>query len=271
MIPTEIPANRPRVCAVSYLNTMPLVWGFLNDPAQRGTLDLRFAVPSECADQLASGEAQIGIVPAIEVVRQKLGYFRGTGIASDGPVRSILLISKVPFRAIRTLATDSGSRTSVMLARILLSELYGVEPKCISLAPDLASMLGAADAALLIGDAALHVDPAALPFETLDLGEQWTRVTGFPMVFAVWAGQKEMIHAPYDEQFVASCRFGLSHVDEIVKIESPRRCLPEALVREYLTRHIIFELTDRHYAGLELYWQRAAALERVMVQGGVSA
>ncbi len=164
-------SSRPRVCAVSYLNTVPLVWGLLKDPAQAGTFDLRFAVPSVCADQLASGEADIGIVPVIEMARQKLAYFRETGIASYGPVRSILLISKVPFGKIRKLATDSGSRTSVMLSRIILAEKYGVEPQVISHPPDLAAMLGAADAALLIGDAALRVDPATLPFETLDLGE----------------------------------------------------------------------------------------------------
>src|SRR5271169_2314918 len=91
--------------------------------------DLRFALPSECADQIASGEADIGIVPVIEMARQKLDYFPGTGIACHGPVRSILLVSKVPFREIRTLATDSGSRTSVMLARIILAEKFALAGK----------------------------------------------------------------------------------------------------------------------------------------------
>ena len=99
------------------------------DPELRDVFDLRFALPSACADQLASGEADIGIVPVIEMARQRLDYFRGTGIACHGPVRSILLISKVPFSEIRTLATDSGSRTSVMLARIILAEKFGCEPR----------------------------------------------------------------------------------------------------------------------------------------------
>src|SRR5580698_11602684 len=101
------------------------------DPLLREAFDLRFALPSDCAAQLASGEADIGIVPVIEMARQKLEYFRGTGIACHGPVRSILLISKVPFREIRTVATDSGSRTSVMLTRVILAEKFGVEPKLI--------------------------------------------------------------------------------------------------------------------------------------------
>src|SRR5882672_2916943 len=168
MINYDLP---PKVCAVSYLNTVPLVWGMLHGP-QQNVFDLRFALPSDCADQLASGTADIGIVPVIEMARQKLEYFRGTGIACRGPVRSILLVSKVPFREIRTIATDSGSRTSVMLSRVILAERFGVEPTMISRRADLAPMLGEADAALVIGDPALRLDPATLPFETLDLGAE---------------------------------------------------------------------------------------------------
>ena len=264
-------SSHPRVCAVSYLNTVPLVWGLLKDPAQAETFELRFAVPSICADQLASGEADIGIVPVIEMARQKLAYFRETGIASHGPVRSILLISKVPFREIRKLATDSGSRTSVMLSRIILTEKYGVEPQVISHPPDLAAMLGVADAALLIGDAALRVDPATLPFETLDLGEQWTNLTGLPMVFAVWAGRADAILEPYGSALQASCRYGLAHIEDIIRQETLQRGFPEPLVREYLTRNILFEFSDPHYIAIETYLKYAAALERAVVPGGVSA
>jgi len=230
---------------------------------------LNFAVPSECADQLASGEADIGILPVIEMARQRLDFFRGSGIASFGPVRSILLISKVPFGEIRTLATDSGSRTSVMLARIILAEKFAATPSLLSLAPDLHAMLGAADAALLIGDAALYVDPAALPFHTLDLGQEWNTLTGLPMVFAVWAGRKGTLRQVSGDTLLASCRFGLSRIDEIVRHEAPRRGLPESLVREYLTRHIVFELGEREYAGLDLFLRRAAAFDPAVVPGGV--
>ncbi len=251
--------EKPRVCAVSYLNTVPLVWGMLYGE-QRDIFDLRFALPSECADQLASGEADIGIVPVIEMARQNLDYFRGTGIACHGPVRSILLVSKVPFREIKTLATDSGSRTSVMLSRIILAEKFGVEPALISRRADLAPMLGEADAALLIGDAALQIDPTQLPFESLDLGAEWTSATKLPMVFAVWAGRREIIQQRYADAFVSSCRFGLASIDEIVRTES-RGFAPE-LVKKYLTEHIVFELGDRDYEGMNLYLSRAARWER---------
>jgi len=260
------------VCAVSYLNTVPLVWGMLHGKVEEGRdlFDLEFALPSVCADHLASGEAAIGIVPVIEMARQKLEYFRGTGIACHGPVRSILLISKVPMREIRTLATDTGSRTSVMLSRVILAEKFGVEPRIVSMRADLAPMLGDADAALLIGDAALRVDPAALPFETLDLGHEWTSMTGLPMVFALWSGRKEVMDSRYGRAFLASCRFGLEHLDEIVRSESAARQFPEPMVRKYLTEHIVFELGERDYQGLELFLHRAARFEEIFVPEGVS-
>lgn len=264
MTPTDAPSLPLRVCAVSYLNTVPLVWGMLHGE-QKETFDLRFALPSTCADQLASGEADIGIVPVIEMARQHLEYFPGTGIACHGAVRSILLISKVPFAEIRTLATDSGSRTSVMLARIILAEKFGVTPRLISRPADLAAMLGEADAALLIGDAALHVDPATLPFQTLDLGGEWNTLTSLPMVFAVWAGRPEIIQDRYQRAFADSCNFGLANIAEIAHHEAPLRRITEKLAREYLTRHIVFQLGARDYAGMKLYLEKAAALDQVSV------
>lgn len=253
------------MCAVSYLNTVPLVWGLQHSPPLLDTFDLRFALPSECADQLATGQADIGIVPVIEMARQGLDYFPGTGIACHGPVRSILLVSKVPFREIRVLATDSGSRTSAMLAQVILAERFGVRPRVFSHPADLAEMLGKADAALLIGDAALRVDPATMPFETLDLGGEWVALTGLPMVFAVWAGRKEVIHEPYGRIFHESCRYGLAHMDDIVAAEAPARGFEPELVRRYLTHHIVFELGDRDYEGMRLYIQHALRLEKAMM------
>ena len=261
------PTARPRVCAVSYLNTVPLVWGLLRspDPELREIFDLSFELPSVCADQLASGQADIGIVPVIEMARQELDYFRGTGIACHGPVRSILLISKVPFPRIQTLAADAGSRSSVMLARVILAEKYGVEPKVQALPADLTLMLGHADAALIIGDPALKLDPASLVFETLDLGGEWNSMTGLPMVFAVWAGRKEVMQERYERAFQASCRYGIEHVSDIAREQPQLRGISEDLAREYLTRHIVFELGERDHQGMKLYLESALRLERVAV------
>jgi len=227
---------------------------------ERDLFELSFALPSECADRLADGRADIGIVPSVELLRQNLKIIQGTGIACDGAVRSILLISKVPFEEIRTLATDSSSRTSVMLSRIVLASRYGVEPRLSSQKPHLAMMLEHHDAALIIGDAALALDPAQLPFHVLDLGSEWSAMTGLPMVFAVWAARAVL--PPQDPApFVSSLRFGLGHVEEIVRNEHPKLGFSESLVRDYLTRNIVFELGAREYAGLTAFLEYASKIE----------
>ena len=252
--------KKPRVCAVSYLNTQPLVWGFLHG-AERNRFDLDFALPAECADRLGNGTADIGIVPCAELPRLGLKIIRGTGIACHGAVRSILLISRVPPNQIRTLATDSSSRTSVMLARILLAKQFGTEPALISMAPDLPSMLEAADAALIIGDPALHLDPATIPFHVLDLGTEWLALTGLPMVFAVWAGKQTVITSDLERIFAASCRFGLQHLREIAALQGPVRGIAEWLALEYFEKNIVFELGERDYRGLDLFLQYAAEFD----------
>jgi len=131
----------------------------------------------------------------------------------------------------------------------------------------LEEMLAQSDAALLIGDAALRVDPATLPYETLDLGAEWVAMTGLPMVFAVWAGRKEVIREPYGQAFLDSCRYGLAHMDDMVRAESAGRHFSESVVRRYLTHHIVFELGERDYEGMRLYIQHALRLDRVMIPG----
>jgi predicted solute-binding protein len=227
--------------------------------AQRSLFDLDFQIPAVCADQLASGTADIGIVPSFELTRLDLEILPGTGIACHGPVRSILLISKLPARQIRRLAVDSSSRTSVQLARVLLAERYQAKPEFVPHAPDLEPMLRIADAALIIGDPALYIEPGRLPYEVHDLGGEWVEETGLPMVFAVWAGRKEVVTPDLVEAFQQSCRYGRERIEEIVKAEAPRRGLAPELVREYLGRHIVHELGPRDYEGLRHFLGRARA------------
>jgi predicted solute-binding protein len=250
LTPTKL--GRLRVCAVSYLNTTPLVWGMLHGD-QRGQFELDFRVPSGCADAVAGGNADIGIVPSFELTRQDLEVLPGAGIACHGAVRSILLISKRPAAEIRQLAADSSSRTSVQLARVILERKYGAAPEVISHPPDVDAMLAAADAALVIGDPALRIDPGKLPFHVYDLGAEWLEMTGKPMVFAVWAGRRDAVTPEVTQAFRESCRFGRMRIDEIVAVEAAARGFAPELVRNYLTRHIIHELGPAHYAGLDLF------------------
>jgi len=246
-------SSPPKVCAVSYLNTVPLVWGLLHGE-QREKYDVSFAIPSECADRLADGRADIGIVPMVEAARLGLTIIPGAGIASNGPVRSILLISKVPFGEIRTLAADTSSRTSVQLARVILAHRHDAEPALIPHTPNLNAMLAVADAALIIGDPALAIDPASLEWRWLDLGDEWKRMTGLPMVFAVWAARPGVPESCYSaEDFIDSAHFGMANLERIVNEEHQRRGMPADLVREYLTRNVVFDFGDNERMGMRRF------------------
>ena len=205
--------GKPRVCAVSYLNTVPLVWGMLHGP-QREACELTFAVPSECAELLRVGAADIGIVSSIEVPRQELEFVPGIAIASRGPLRSILLISRVPIDQITSLAVDASSRTSVALCAIILKKRYGVQPKMVSMPPELDRMLASSDAALLIGDPALRLDLSSITYRVYDLGQEWSELTELPMVYAVWAGRPQHISTDVSQVFRDSCRFGMDRLDQ---------------------------------------------------------
>lgn len=252
------------VSAVSYLNTWPLVWGFLHGP-QKGVFDFRFDLPVHCAEALRDGNADIGLLPCAELDRLGLDFLPDLGIACDGPVRSILLISRKPVREIRTLAVDSSSRTSVALARILLAECYDCRPALTPLAPWLDEMLVANDAALIIGDPALHLDPDALPYQILDLGAEWIKWTGLPMVFAVWAGRTKDLTAEVAEAFEESHRWACAHVDEMVARAAAERGFPKELARQYFTRHIVYRLSGKHLEGLALFRRLVRDLDSAAV------
>ncbi len=233
--------------------------------AERDLFDVEFALPAQCADRLKDGGADIGIVPAAALLDQDLKMFRGAGIACRGAVRSILLISKEPPANIRVLAADSSSRSSVLLARIILNQVYAANPEFVSMPPDAPSMLESADAALIIGDPALRLDPVVLReegFHVADLGEEWLKLTGLPMVFAVWAGRPQVWSAERERGFVSSCRFGMRHLDDIVTAEHAARGISVELAKTYLTQHIVFELGDAEYAGLQRYLEYAADVAR---------
>jgi predicted solute-binding protein len=264
--------EKPRVCAVSYLNTSPLVWGLLHGP-QQGAFDLRFTLPAECADQLRSGAADIGLVPTIELARQRdLVVVPGSGIICRGAVRSILLISKKPMEAIDSFAADTGSRSSVVLTQVVLARKYGIRPRVRPYPPKLDEMLELADAALVIGDPALRIDPAMAewrgqPVHVYDMGAEWFELTGLPMVFAVWAVKNLVADPSLAAVFEESKAYGRRSMDEIVSVESQRLGLDERLVRSYLTESIQYDLGEDERRSMSQYLKHAGELG--LVEPGV--
>lgn len=257
--------SRLKISAISYLNTAPLLWDFEHGAAG-ADFDISYTIPSACAQALRDGTADIGIIPAAAYATiPDLVIIPDVAIASRRAVRSILLVSKRPvdplWTQVRTVALDSSSMTSVALAKILFAKWLGGARDYKAMAPDLGAMLGACDAALLIGDPALQVDRTR--YVTLDLAEEWVARTGKSFVFAFWAIRKRALAgrngAAVAEVFEKSRDHGLSpkNLEAIAQEWAPRLGLTVEAVRAYLTHNIHYYLDPPCREGLELFYRLA--------------
>jgi chorismate dehydratase len=276
--------SKLRISIVQYLNTAPLVWGFTNGPLA-GKYDLSFSVPSQCAEALRSGAADIAIIPAIEYQRiPGLVVLPDLAIASQNRVRSLLIIAKKPIEQIRSIALDSSSRSTQALTRILASEHWKIEPEYLETGPDLGVMLEKADAAMLIGDPALRISIAIEKKSTVspqgravcqaanlgmtgpeilhiyDVVGEWRRFTSLPAVMAVWSARPEVVTPEVLADFGASRDFGLSQISTI-SLEAARELeLPQPALESYLRHNIDFSLGEENRCGLERYFHEAEKL-----------
>ncbi len=252
-----------RISAISYLNTAPLMWDFEHGEAG-SEFDISYTLPSDCARALQAGTADIGIIPAAAYAQVPgLMVLPGVAIASLRPVRSILLVSKVPVSTIRSVALDTSSMTSVALTKILFEKWLGGGRTFHPMSPDIDKMLAQHDAGLVIGDPALQIDRSR--YHTLDLAEEWIRHTGRPFVFAFWAVRQQALQQTWPVPdltaiFQRSRDHGLesSSLDQIVPQWALRLSLTEADVRNYLTDNIYYYLDESCLGGLRLFYRYAA-------------
>jgi chorismate dehydratase len=261
--------RRLRISAISYLNTAPLMWDFEHAETGRD-FDISYTLPSACARALGAGTADVGIIPAAAYAQVPgLMVLPGVAIASRRPVRSILLVSRVPVEKIRTVALDTSSMTSVALAKILFEKWLGGGRKFSPMEPNIDKMLAASDAALVIGDPALQIDRSR--YVTLDLAEEWIRHTGKPFVFAFWAVRQQALQEYSSREatspdlaaiFQQSRDHGLepASLDHITREWAPRLGLTESDVHSYLTENIYYHLDAPCLEGLQLFYRYAAEI-----------
>ncbi len=283
--------GRLRISIVEFLNTAPLVWSFTDGPLA-GRYDLSFTVPSQCAEELRTGAADIAIIPAIEYQRMDgVVALPGMAVAAKGEVRSILVIAKKPIEMARRIALDTSSRSSIALVQLLCRNFWGISPEFIRSAPDPAAMLAQADAALIIGDPALRIalkleqlarkkptagfccgnnpDDQAVPgvdsLYVYDVAHQWREMTARPCVLALWVARAEAATPEVVDDFLASKEYGLDHIRDIAEGASLKLDLPAPALERYLRDNIDFSLDDDNVAGLNLYYQLCAEAGLIFV------
>lgn len=265
--------RRPRVGHIQFLNCLPLYWGLMRSGALID-VDLYKDTPDRLNSALVAGDLDIGPISLVEYLRhaQDLVLLPDLAVGSDGPVLSVNIVSTGALAALdgRRVALGSTSRTGVLLARMLLSERYGVCPRYFTCPPDLTEMLLEADAAVLIGDVALRAlyEAPRRGLTVTDLGQAWREWSGLPMVFAVWAVRREYAEAnpglvkDVHEEFLRSRDLCLAELDEVAASAARWEPFDAETLASYF-RALDFSLGERAVVGLREFAARAAVLGEV--------
>jgi chorismate dehydratase len=185
-----------RIGAVSFLNTVPLIHGLDDDDRVRLMRDL----PSQLANLLYEERIDVGLIPIVEYLRGVGGdIVPGICIASDGPVRTVKVYSRVPLDKSESIAVDRGSRSSVAMLRVILAERFDRHPDMHTVEPDPADLFREHQTVLVIGDATEKVRPDEALY-IYDLGQLWREMTGLPFVYAAWVLSETLDEPQFDQR-----------------------------------------------------------------------
>ena len=270
-----------RVGRIPYINCYP-VYGAIDAGVVKLDAELVTGVPSALNAQMARGQLDVSVVSAIEYARASERYLLlpDLAISCDGPVRSVLLLSKVPAPELggRRVMLSRSSMTSVALLELLFANVWHARPE---FAPGDAELTDVArfagephEARLVIGDAALVLGtqnptpqaPGPKPYQFVyDLGVEWKRWTGLPFVFAVWVAQRSTsvdralaVHAT----LIESRSWGLQHLDQLAERAAQSSGVNSGACREYLSG-LDYGLSYPHLAGLTNFFNRLVEVGRV--------
>lgn len=260
---------RPRVGHIQFINCFPLFYGLIEKKFLL-EIDLIKGTPSDLNRMLQDNLLDLAPIPSIAYAQNYQDYvlLPDISISSDGDVKSIYLFSKCPIENLdgKRIALTNISRTSQALLRILMARFYHAVPEYFQSTPELGAMLMEADAALLIGDDALRAR-----FKThdrlyiYDLGAEWKRFTGLPMVFAVWAIRKEFALHHRDQlkcikdAFTDSIQLGLDNIWQMSEKASQWEDFDAAYLVDYF-RTLGYTFDPRKQEGLLEYYRQASIM-----------
>ncbi len=244
-------AERHRLVLVNYLNTLPFLAGLNHAFGKKH--DLLLAHPAECAQTLFTGQADIGLIP-IGALIDKNGWTRVTdfGIGCDGPVATVCLFGHTPLHEWDHVFLDYQSRTSVLLARILLAEYWNHQPKLIEAFPGFENQISEQTGGLIIGDRAILAREKYR--YCYDLGEAWKAMTGLPFVFAVWIAMSH-IEPEFEHEMIRAFESGMTSIPDIVSTEGKQ--YPNFDLVYYYKQNIRYKLDGEALQGMEKFVELA--------------
>jgi chorismate dehydratase len=248
---------KKKLGAVSFLNTRPLIYGIEKNLFPHN-FELSKTIPSSLAVELNAGRLDVALIPSIAYAKNspELCIVPECGIIAHDAVDSIRLYFNKNLKNIRSVAVDISSMTSVVLAKIILAEKYEVKPELIAAKPELDKMLVSADAALIIGDSALFKTGSENQ-NYLDLAEEWKDMTGYPFVFAVWAGKRNALDSDDVHSIIFSKNLGLDNIDSVCQEAATDYNVDFDTVKRYFTENVQFDLGESEIAGMRHFFELA--------------
>ncbi len=243
--------NKYRISAVSYLNTIPFIYGLKNHEIL-DQIELTLDNPSVCAEKLIKDKADIGLVPV--AILPQIGYnniISDFCIGSVGKVKSVILYSNTKINQINTIMLDYQSRTSVLLAKILAKNYWNIEVNWINASPGYEKTpLSEKQAGVVIGDRSFRMSKNYK--YCFDLSEQWYLFTGLPFVFATWTSNKH-IESNFLSKFNKALQYGVNNMMKAVNEIPDNSALEKPELFEYLSNDISYILDDKKRKGLDLF------------------
>lgn len=261
----SVPQRPPaiRLGRIGYVNVLPVY-----HPLECGQVPHRFAIqdgpPAELNALMRDGLLDISACSSIEYARrpQRYALVPDLAIASRGPVKSVLLLSRVPIKALdeQPVLVSAQTHTSAALLRLLLRRRFGIRP--VSVVGDVAAALASGNpplAFLAIGDEAMRLRNHPDYPHRLDLGQAWTELTGLPFVFGVWVVSREAARrlGPDMDMAVlalqAAKRLGTSQLRDMAVLAARRTGWDPADAHAYF-RGLTYDLGDWELQGLARFY-----------------
>ena len=227
------------------------------------------APPAWLTGHLLRRDCLTAPIPAADYAKhsEKLLLLPDLGIVSKGDVGSVLLFGARPIDQMRDIALPSDSSTSRALLQWVLRR-NNLDPKFHETGPDLVAMLEKSDGALLIGDRALIAAKENPELVKLDLGAEWTQITGFPMVFGVFAARKDSnlskLNRARNDMVNQYNQFlhDESWRDEVISRTSSKLGFSISRISEYFLVEVQNKLDEESKEGLEYFLKEVCGMNK---------
>lgn len=248
--------NKKNFSVFDQLSNLPFTYAFEKKLMQNDYTFKKYS-PLDSGNALLNGEVEMAVIPVTTFAKTKESWriVPHISISSKNTCKSVKLFFKKGLQELQTIAIDSRADTESVLLQILMQEKYNITPEYVTMKPDLEHMLDFSDAALLIGEEALHKQEIIK--SSFDLGEEWYDLTGLPFVFGFWAGRHMTTEVEDVKNIINATNLGINNLEQIAKDFAEKTEFSWALYHDYLTKNVNYKFTADELAGLTEFYNYA--------------